>query len=66
MKIIAAKLETSNFEFVAYSSNTVTASQMLKQAFIDHIEKNLGSLTWLEVQADVYFEEIILNTVVVK
>lgn len=65
-KIIAARLDTSNFEFVAYSTSTAAAKVLLFEAFNNHIEKTGGSLTWLEVQADVYFEEIILNTVIVK
>jgi hypothetical protein len=66
MKIIAAKLDTSNFEFVAYSNDSLTAKMLLKRAFVDHIDYTGGSLTWKEVEADVYFDEIVLNTVIIK
>ena len=66
MKIIAAKLDTSNFEFAAYADRSSSAKLLLKRAFVDHIDNTNGSLTWKEVEADVYFEEIVLDTVVVK
>jgi hypothetical protein len=65
-KIVAAKLETSNYEFTAYGERSSTAKLLLHQAFNDHIERTGGSLTWAEVEADVYFEEIITNTVVMR
>ena len=65
-KIIAAKLETSNFEFTAYSTSTAAAKVLLFDAFNDHIERTGGSLTWKEVQGDVQFDEIVLNTVVIR
>jgi hypothetical protein len=65
-KIIAAKLETRNFEFVAYSTDSGTAKKLLKNAFIAHINHANGSLAWIEVEIDIRFEEIILNTVVIS
>ena len=66
MQIITAKLETSNFEFVAYSDSNVNANKLLKKAFVDHIKNTGGSLTWAEVLEDVWYEEIVLDTVTVR
>lgn len=65
-KIVAAKLETSNFEFTAYSDRPSSAKLLLHQAFNEHIEKTGGWLTWAEVEEDVYVQIITLNTVVIR
>ena len=65
-KIIAARLETRNFEFVAYATDTLTAAMLLKKSFESHIESADGSLTWNEVIDSVWYEEIVLNTVTIR
>lgn len=66
IQIIAARLETTNFEFVAYGFNTQAVKKLLKNAFEAHIEKTGGWLTWADVECDVWCEEVIPNSVTIR
>ena len=66
MTIYIAHLETSNYEFTGYGHHSVEAEAALKRAFVQHIDNHNGSLTWKEVQGDVWFETVDLGNATVR
>ena len=61
-----AHLETANFEFTAYGSDSENARDILRVAFEKHILNRRGWLTWDEVSGDVWLEEVNLGSVSIR
>ncbi len=65
-KIYQASFDTRNYEFKAFGETPDEAIKTLKRDFYTFMVRNGGTLTWEEMQDDLYLEELKTGTTKIR